>query len=247
MYRKNSSCSTPRRSPADRRRASAAAPRRRRPGAPLVRAAIWCATTSSRGRRRRAGRRRRRDEETDDERPGGGISIRSVFVFLVLVVCAYGALTWTLLDDPDWAGRLARTLPMIGKEVRERDVGQEVALIEVQGRYERTKEGKLVFLVTGKAVNHSAESLRGVQVDRHASTTRRRLARGADQRLRQSDGGPDRRPQHPPGRHPARHQAAARLRRAARRAVPVRCDLPRRSAGSVATFSTEVARAQRQA
>ena len=106
--------------------------------------------------------------DNDGEKPmqvGGGISLRSVFVFLVLVVCAYGALTWSLLDDPDWAGRLTRTLPVIGKEVRERTVGQDVALIEVQGRYERTKEGKLVFLITGKAVNHSAELLRGVQID----------------------------------------------------------------------------------
>ncbi len=95
---------------------------------------------------------------------GGRISLRSVFVFLVLVVCAYGALTWTLLEDPDWAGRLTRTLPVIGKEVRQRAGGHDVALVEVRGRYERTKEGKLVFVVTGKAVNHSAESLRGVQI-----------------------------------------------------------------------------------
>jgi predicted Zn finger-like uncharacterized protein len=109
------------------------------------------------------------DIDDDDEaaplaRQGGGISVRSVFVFLALIVCGYGALTWTLLDDPDWAGRLTQTVPLIGKEVRDRTVGQDVALIEVNGRYERTKEGKLVFVVTGKAVNHSAESLAGVQI-----------------------------------------------------------------------------------
>jgi len=110
------------------------------------------------------------DDETANERAdggrrdGGGISLRSVFVFLVLVVCAYAALTWTLLDDPDWAERLTQAVPVIGKEVRDRTVGQDVALVEVQGRFERTKEGKLVFLVTGKAVNRSAESLRGVQI-----------------------------------------------------------------------------------
>src|SRR5207344_2241528 len=53
---------------------------------------------------------------------------------------------------------------IVGKEVRDRNAGHDVALIDVQGRYERTKEGKLVFLITGKAVNRSAESLRGVQV-----------------------------------------------------------------------------------
>jgi hypothetical protein len=80
-----------------------------------------------------------------------------VFVFLVLVVCAYGALAWTLLDDPDWAARLTQTLPVIGRDARERTVGQDVSLVGVQGRYERTKEGRLVFVITGKAVNHSAE------------------------------------------------------------------------------------------
>jgi predicted Zn finger-like uncharacterized protein len=104
------------------------------------------------------------DDEGSSMRQGGGISVRSVFVFLALIVGGYGALTWTLLDDPDWAGRLTQTLPMIGKEARDRAVGQDVALIDIQGRYERTKEGKLVFVVTGKAVNHSAESLRGVQI-----------------------------------------------------------------------------------
>lgn len=104
------------------------------------------------------------DVDEDDGYPSGGISVRSVFVFLVLVVCAYGALTWTLLDDPDWAERLTQTLPLVGKEVRDRSMGQDVTLLDVRGRYERTKDGKLVFVVTGKAVNHSSESLRGVQV-----------------------------------------------------------------------------------
>ena len=102
--------------------------------------------------------------EKDEPMRVGRISLRSVFVFLVLVVCAYGALTWTLLDDPDWAGRLTLNLPVLGKEARERAVSQDVSLIDVQGRYDRTKEGKLVFLITGKAVNHSAELLRGVQI-----------------------------------------------------------------------------------
>jgi predicted Zn finger-like uncharacterized protein len=102
--------------------------------------------------------------EEDPPAAARGISVRPVFVFLLLVVCGYGALTWSLLDDPDWTERLARALPVIGKAVRERAVGEDVALAEVQGRYERTKEGKLVFVITGKAVNRSAESLRGMQV-----------------------------------------------------------------------------------
>jgi hypothetical protein len=108
------------------------------------------------------------EEDPDETIPPAprrsGIGLRSVFIFLALVVAGYGALTWSLRDDPDWARRLTQSLPVIGSELRARGSGDAVALIEVQGRYERTKEGKLVFVVTGKAVNRSAEPLRGVQV-----------------------------------------------------------------------------------
>ncbi len=100
-------------------------------------------------------------------RPGavrGGISVRSVFVFLLVVVGAYGALTVSLLDDPDWSRKLTQTLPVIGATLREAAAGNDIALVDVQGRYERTKDGKAVFVVTGRAVNQSADPLRGVQI-----------------------------------------------------------------------------------
>jgi predicted Zn finger-like uncharacterized protein len=95
---------------------------------------------------------------------GGGIGVRSVFVFLVVVVGAYGALTWSLLDDPDWARRLTLSLPVIGSTLRERSAGDAVALVDVEGRYERTKDGKAVFVITGKALNRSPESLRKLEI-----------------------------------------------------------------------------------
>ncbi|MDX2170738.1 MAG: DUF3426 domain-containing protein [Deltaproteobacteria bacterium] len=95
---------------------------------------------------------------------GGGIGVRSVFVFLAVVVGAYGALTWSLLDDPDWARRLTLSLPVIGSTLRERSAGDAVALIDVEGHYERTKDGKAVFVITGKAVNRSPESLRKLEI-----------------------------------------------------------------------------------
>ena len=94
----------------------------------------------------------------------GGISVRSVFVFLAVVVCGYGALTWSLLDDPDWASRLTRGLPVIGASLRDVSAGDDIALVDVHGRYERTKDGKVVFVITGKAVNQSADTLRSVQI-----------------------------------------------------------------------------------
>ncbi len=94
----------------------------------------------------------------------GGISVRSVFIFLAVVVGAYGALAWSLLDDPDWARKLTQTLPLIGASLKERSAADAIALIDVQGRYERTKDGKAVFVISGRAVNHSAQSLRDVQI-----------------------------------------------------------------------------------
>lgn len=94
----------------------------------------------------------------------GGIGVRSVFVFLLIVVGAYGALTWALLDDPDWAEHLTRSLPVIGPALRERSAGESVALIDLDARYERTKDGKNVFVITGKAVNHSPDSLRRLEI-----------------------------------------------------------------------------------
>jgi hypothetical protein len=111
-------------------------------------------------------------EFTLDEEPAvatdtarrGGISVRSVFVLLTVVVCGYGALTWSLLDDPDWASRLTRGIPVIGSSLRDVSAGDDVALVDVRGRYERTKDGKVVFIVTGRAVNQSADTLRAVQI-----------------------------------------------------------------------------------
>lgn len=94
----------------------------------------------------------------------GGVSVRSVFWFLAVVVCGYGALTWSLLDDPDWATRLTRSIPVIGSSLREVSAGDDIALVDVHGSYERTKDGKLVFIITGKAVNQSADTLRSVQI-----------------------------------------------------------------------------------
>jgi predicted Zn finger-like uncharacterized protein len=168
--------------PADRASASAARPRRPRPARPVpeqgsLRFDDGDEAAEADGAAEAAVAGDEVVDEPDDEFTLGeapavaggtaerrGISVRSVFVFLAVVVCGYGALTWSLLDDPDWAGRLTRDIPVIGSSLRDVSAGDDIALVDVHGRYERTKDGKLVFVITGKAVNQSAETLRAVQI-----------------------------------------------------------------------------------
>lgn len=103
-------------------------------------------------------------EDEEMQAGGGNISLRSVFIFLVLVVAAYAALARTLYANPDWAQQITRGLPVIGSDVRDRTLSRSVTLLGVQGHYERSKEGKLIFLVMGQAHNQSAVSLTSIQV-----------------------------------------------------------------------------------
>ncbi|MFN8642549.1 MAG: hypothetical protein U0802_13175 [Candidatus Binatia bacterium] len=45
--------------------------------------------------------------------------------------------------------QLTRRLPLIGSSLRDVSAGDDIALVDVHGRYERTKDGKVVFVVTG--------------------------------------------------------------------------------------------------
>lgn len=114
------------------------------------------------------------EEAEVEESRGGSISLRPVFVFLILVVTAYAMLARALYANPEWALRTTARIPLVSSDLRERTLNRSVALIGVQGRYERTKEGKLVFLITGKAVNQSDASVKNIRVAA-------RLLDGADQ------------------------------------------------------------------
>lgn len=103
------------------------------------------------------------DDEEDDTRRGG-VRLRIVFLFLVLVITAYALFARTLYANPGWAIELMASVPLIGDDLRERKLDREVTLIELHGHHERTKDGTLVFLITGKALNESGSRLRNVQV-----------------------------------------------------------------------------------
>jgi predicted Zn finger-like uncharacterized protein len=105
-------------------------------------------------------------ENGDDreERRGATLSLKPFFVFLLLVVTGYAVFARTLYANPRWTAELTGELPMIGGDPIERSPERKVALIELAGRHERTKDGGLVFVITGKAVNQSDSRLQSVQI-----------------------------------------------------------------------------------
>jgi predicted Zn finger-like uncharacterized protein len=96
--------------------------------------------------------------------PGERSHVVPLLIFLAVVVAAYGALTATLFGNPtltdQWIGRL----PIIGTLGDERLLVRKIALSEVSGTYQRIKDGKEVFVISGSARNTAPVPLHGVQV-----------------------------------------------------------------------------------
>lgn len=93
------------------------------------------------------------------------VQIKSVLAFIALVVAAYAVFGWTLRSEPQWARSLMQQVPIIGSEINAVELGREVVLDDLHGRYEHTKEGKLIFLITGKARNEHDQAVRGIRVE----------------------------------------------------------------------------------
>ena len=97
-----------------------------------------------------------------DRRERSGV--KPVFIVLLLVVAAYAVLTRALFASPVWCDRLVGRFPLIGTLGDERLLVRKVALSDVVGSYQRIKEGKEVFVITGKALNTASIALHGVQI-----------------------------------------------------------------------------------
>lgn len=92
------------------------------------------------------------------------ISLRPVLILLVIVVAMYAVLARTLYANPEWANELVRRVPVVGTGFNNQLLNDHVDLIKVEGSYQRTKEGRTFFLITGQALNTSAVPLTQVQV-----------------------------------------------------------------------------------
>jgi predicted Zn finger-like uncharacterized protein len=91
-------------------------------------------------------------------------TVTPILIFLALVVAAYALLTRALFASPMLCDKLVGRLPLIGRLGDERLLTRKVALSDVVGSYQRIKDGKEVFVITGKALNTAPVALRSVQV-----------------------------------------------------------------------------------
>lgn len=87
-----------------------------------------------------------------------------VFIFLVVIVSGYALLARALFASPALCDRLVGRLPFIGMAGDDRLLVRKVALSNVVGNYQRIKDGKAVFVVTGKALNTAPVAVYSVQI-----------------------------------------------------------------------------------
>jgi predicted Zn finger-like uncharacterized protein len=104
------------------------------------------------------------EEAVQRPRRQGTSTVTPILIFLALVLAAYGLLTRALFASPRLCDKLVGRLPLIGRLGDDRLLTRKVALSDVVGSYQRIKDGKDVFVITGKALNTAPLALRSVQI-----------------------------------------------------------------------------------
>jgi predicted Zn finger-like uncharacterized protein len=102
-----------------------------------------------------------REEQT--ERASAG---RPYLAFLVALVIVYALFALNLLNHPAQAEKLLANIPVIGEVLAVDHLLQiRVQLQDVDGAFQQIKDDRVVFIVSGRAVNSSAQPLKGVQIE----------------------------------------------------------------------------------
>jgi hypothetical protein len=101
------------------------------------------------------------------EATGGGVSTARFAVRCVLLVTlGYAVLSVYLYTHPEATRRMLGGVPLIGSRlVESRLHPATVQLTNLRGEYERVQGDRLVFVISGTAVNNSPAPVRGVQVE----------------------------------------------------------------------------------
>jgi hypothetical protein len=109
-------------------------------------------------------------QEEDDREPperdarSERSSVGAVLIFLAVVVAGYGVLARALFASPALCDRMVSRVPLIGRLGSEQLLTRKVALSEVAGTYQRIKDGKDVFVISGKALNTAPVALHSIQI-----------------------------------------------------------------------------------
>jgi predicted Zn finger-like uncharacterized protein len=104
------------------------------------------------------------EETAPTPRRGRSSTVAPILIFLAIVATGYGFLARALFASPTLCDKLVGRLPLIGRLGSDRLLTRKVALSDVLGSYQRIKDGKEVFVITGKALNTAPVALGSVQI-----------------------------------------------------------------------------------
>lgn len=91
-------------------------------------------------------------------------AVRAVLIFLVFLIGGYGIFTRALFTSPVLADRLLGPLPFIGTLASDQALARDVTLVGVQGGFQKIKEGKEVFVITGEVVSAAPITLGTIEI-----------------------------------------------------------------------------------
>ncbi len=110
---------------------------------------------------------RGRSRARASEPPPAGETSAARFAFrsMLMVTAAYGIVSIYLYTHAQTTRDALARVPVVGQSLTERRLHPEsVQLTDVRGEYQRVKGDRLVFIITGTALNTSATAVRGIQV-----------------------------------------------------------------------------------
>ncbi|MEA2626154.1 MAG: hypothetical protein QOD06_2199 [Candidatus Binatota bacterium] len=95
-----------------------------------------------------------------------GSPVRGYLVFVALLLLCYGNLALYLKNHPNWTAEAVAAVPAIGGFLGgNRMLQSRVDLQNLEGTYQSIKDGRNVFIVSGRAVNNSDHAVRSVEIE----------------------------------------------------------------------------------
>ncbi len=108
----------------------------------------------------------KKPRDRDPEPRSGSSPARFALRALLAVTVGYTTLSIYIHTHPDSARQVLERVPFLGPALTERRIRPTtVQLTNVRGEYQRVKGDRLVFVISGTAVNNSPVPVRGIQIE----------------------------------------------------------------------------------